>query len=617
MRRLPDGIRNSGRTRHTKTASILAATALFFAAPLMTAAAQTAPENLRINLEPAKPGIRSVLIDKKYKPIISRDDEGVVIDTIGSAPGLPDCTVTLEITLENSRVLHRDADICTGDTVVVDVKSGGASVSASRVVGGTTGPVAPSREPAPESAPVITAQPSQPQQQSSSPQPSENTTGQQRQSDANQTSGSDTLLKPLEPARDPIAAPSDLPSIVQESLARQSAGSAAAAGEVTISPSGDRTWHAETGTGPGDLSQLIHGVPGTNDTDFRAYCRTQSGDATVVFSQTNRNVRDGVSHPVRISAADFSRTYDAVGSPMNNQTGQSYPQITLPMSDPLWQELVRQREITVEVQGLPPYQVSLKGSASPVKRFMTVCSQAQQIISDNPIGGYPDTEPGADLSCNELGRVRSPQGANAPGQIVFRNTGQTPVSVYWIDYNGNERHYARLMPGQILEQQTFNGHAWLVRGANGQCRGIYVSRTPYREVYLTGPASVSGPVQPQGNFPPHAPYGTQPGRPIAPGPIPPANIGGSLNQPASLARPGAAGRVADYLCTAGVDLNVRFSPDGRTATVAEMGYGVFTLTRQGGEGSFNYAGQGYMLKGHLQNATWSRPGQRDVFCAKR
>ena len=40
-------------------------------------------KRVRINVEPAEPGIRSITVDKKYRPIISRDDKGVVIDTHG------------------------------------------------------------------------------------------------------------------------------------------------------------------------------------------------------------------------------------------------------------------------------------------------------------------------------------------------------------------------------------------------------------------------------------------------------------------------------------------------------------------------------------------------------
>ncbi|MEM8704013.1 MAG: hypothetical protein AAGF82_19485, partial [Pseudomonadota bacterium] len=103
------------------------------------AVAQSVPETVRINVQPADPGIRSITVDKKYRPIISRDDKGVVIDTMGSDNTLPGCDVKLEVTLENSRVLHRDANLCSGSTLVVDVTSDGKPGATARVVGASSG----------------------------------------------------------------------------------------------------------------------------------------------------------------------------------------------------------------------------------------------------------------------------------------------------------------------------------------------------------------------------------------------------------------------------------------------------------------------------------------------
>jgi len=103
------------------------------------------------------------------------------------------------------------------------------------------------------------------------------------------------------------------------------------------------------------------------------------------------------------------------------------------------------------------------------------------------------------------------------------------------------------------------------------------------------------------------------------GPIPPGNVGGSFDSPVQpQGTPQAvSGSVADYLCTAGIDLHVTFSADGQSATVAEMGYGTITLAKVRGGSSMHFASEGHVLQGQLQNTTWTRPGLRDVFCAKR
>jgi hypothetical protein len=369
---------------------------------------------------------------------------------------------------------------------------------------------------------------------------------------------------------------------------------------------------SEPGGQPGSISVLQHTMPQTDNRDFRADCTTQSGFAKITFQQAPAGLQEGMPQAIRITAGDYSGAFNAFGSSNANEAGVSLPEVNIEMTDPLWEAMIRQSELSIAVEGLQPYQVSLKGSANPVRLFVATCSLPQQIVGDGAFG----QDPGSDLSCNELGRVRSVE-AVRPGQIVFRNSGQQAVEVHWVDYRGGERPYARLEPGQILEQQTYISHAWTVRGANGECRGIYVTQSPYREVVIgasggfgNNNGGFGGGFDNQGGF-----QGDQFGNGVPSGPVPPGSIGAG-NQP-NFQQQAASTNVADYLCTAGIDLNVVFSPDGSTATVAEMGYGAVTLQRFGSANTFHYEGQGHILKGQLQNATWSRPGLRDVFCARR
>ncbi|WP_417687280.1 hypothetical protein [Roseibium sp.] len=579
---------------------------------LSVALAQTPPETLRINVEPAKPGIRSITIDKKYRPIISRDDAGVVIDTMGSASSLPPCEVQLEVTLENSRVLHRSADICSGDTLVVDVASDGKPGSA-RIVGTSGSAVSAQRTPAAPAATTLTqTQPSTTLAPVEAPENNglDPVSGQSNRADPATADApapqEESVLKPLErvdidggqPGNNDLGATPD-----------QFGNGISGQNGFLVSPSEDRVWNTTTGFGANSRTDLTHGVPETDDIDFRAACLSQSGQATLVFSQTSPSVSEGISETVNVSAGDFSASYSAIGGSTNNQYGQSFPQVVLPMTDPLWQALIAQSELTVQVAGIAPYTVSLKGSAQPVRLFIATCAQPQTIIGeDGGLNGAGQViAANSDVSCGEIGRITSLEGTR-PGQIVFRNTSQEAVDIHWIDYNGGERVYARLQPGQLLDQQTFVSHAWLVRSAAGQCLGIYVTRTPYREVVISGGGQATETQQPGFGLPTE----TLPAGPIPPGSIGdrPSDRGGWDQSSFSPDR-----QAVNYLCSAGVDLNVSFSPDGSTATVAEMGFGVFTLTRIGSPSSFHYEAQGYVLKGQIANTTWSRPGLRDVFCA--
>lgn len=649
-----------------KQARIAAGTALVLLAATSAVLAQTPPETLRIQVKPADPGIRSISIDGRYRPIISRDDSGVVIDTLGSSDKPPACSVQLEVTLENSRVLNRSAEICSGGTLIVDVDSDGKPGTA-RVVGEGTGAV---------SAPATTSQPpavtsvpdrqdtAAPAAQTQSPtetpaasqavteptEPRQNATPQETaKPETQQTPDSQNgILKPLETVETPIdeqrttpKSEEDFSKMVGDSLNRHKDGNGPAATSptggrsVTVAPSEDRAWQTEPGNQSGAPTYLTHGVPQTDDIDFRAACRTQSGQATIVFAQTSASTAEGVTEPVSISAGSFSMTYSATGSSANNQYGQSFPQITLPMTDPLWQTLIQESTISVKIQGTPAYTVSLKGSAKPVRLFVATCSEAQTIVEDGSSGfgdpnGFGGSGPGdqfpvhfvADFSCADAGRVRSQEGERG-GQIVFKNNSARSVDINWIGYNGEVRHFATLQPGQLLNQQTFVTHAWLVQETGGRCLGIVVSRTPYREVDISGgrpttqapPPRFNAPNYPENNTfgapPAGSPFGGLDGR------LPPANIGGgpqTLNAPIS---PANSTQFADYLCTGGVDLHVSFSPDRSVATVAEIGRQPLSLPRLGGASQFAYGSNGFSLQGSLQNATWSRPGQRDVFCAKR
>ncbi|MBO0347198.1 hypothetical protein J0X15_18360 [Roseibium sp. CAU 1637] len=658
------------RPRNNRASRLLFSAAASAVLLLATAAqAQTPPETLRIQVKPVKPGIRSVTIDGRYRPIISRDDAGVVIDTLGSADSLPPCSVELQVTLENSRVLNRSADLCSGDTLLVDVGSDGKPAGA-RVIGGSEGavpsptkqatPAAETRKSDPSSTPAQSAtRPQPPRDQDpatadeSGPAMGQAPATRDQLTEKKTKGDGGTLLKPLEKVDTPIdntpesaKSSQDLNTIVGESLNRHrpkqdgSTKSPASGDAVTVGQAENRVWESDPGSQPGDRSYLTHGVSQTDDIDFRAACLTQSGQATIVFAQTSPSTSEGVTEPVSLSAGAFSMTYTAVGSSSNNQYGQSFPQVTLPLTDPLWQSLISESQLKVQIQGTPAYSVSLKGSATPVRLFVATCSEPQRIVGEDPANGFgtePSGFPGqpggsgpgrtaADLSCSEAGRVRSLQGERN-GQIVFQNNSTRPVDVNWIGYDGNTRHFATLEPGQMLNQPTFVTHAWLVRETNGPCLGIFVSRSPYREVSITGGQRFEQPqTQPfnQNNngfgAPPPAPGFD--GGPA--GPLPPADIGGPRPLGSSSgfgngnSNAGFANvRVADYLCDAGVDLRVTFSPDQSQVTIAQMGAQQVTLPRLGAASSFAYGREGFLFQGQPGNTTWSRPGQRDVFCSLR
>jgi hypothetical protein len=54
-------------------------------------------------------------------------------------------------------------------------------------------------------------------------------------------------------------------------------------------------------------------------------------------------------------------------------------------------------------------------------------------------------------------------GDAAASQIRFVNVRTRPVDLVWIAFDGSERPYASLEPGQEMIQPTFVAHRWLVK----------------------------------------------------------------------------------------------------------------------------------------------------------
>ena len=59
--------------------------------------------------------------------------------------------------------------------------------------------------------------------------------------------------------------------------------------------------------------------------------------------------------------------------------------------------------------------------------------------------------------------------------IVFVNDTVEAFSYHWIDFNGNERYYGSVGPGESISQHTFPGHVWAVKDASARTFAIFVA----------------------------------------------------------------------------------------------------------------------------------------------
>lgn len=58
-------------------------------------------------------------------------------------------------------------------------------------------------------------------------------------------------------------------------------------------------------------------------------------------------------------------------------------------------------------------------------------------------------------------------GDAAPSFIRFINGRPRPVKIVWLAFDGSERPYATVAPGQEIVQPTFVAHRWLVKDGLG------------------------------------------------------------------------------------------------------------------------------------------------------
>jgi VHL beta domain len=70
-------------------------------------------------------------------------------------------------------------------------------------------------------------------------------------------------------------------------------------------------------------------------------------------------------------------------------------------------------------------------------------------------------------------------------QIKFVNNLDVLVNIYWKDFNGDERFYNKLFPGESYEQRTFESHPWIIRSDDsGKVLLVVVATRKAQVVYI-------------------------------------------------------------------------------------------------------------------------------------
>ena len=71
-------------------------------------------------------------------------------------------------------------------------------------------------------------------------------------------------------------------------------------------------------------------------------------------------------------------------------------------------------------------------------------------------------------SCDSLGQWASTNSAT-PAKLHIANRSREPVSIDWIDHDGERRAYLRLAPMQAVHQPSFVTHTWVASSGTGRC----------------------------------------------------------------------------------------------------------------------------------------------------
>ncbi len=57
--------------------------------------------------------------------------------------------------------------------------------------------------------------------------------------------------------------------------------------------------------------------------------------------------------------------------------------------------------------------------------------------------------------------------------VLLVNGTETEIASYWIDYEGKEKSYGRIAPGDFVNHQTYVGHVWLIKDVNSRNLAVF------------------------------------------------------------------------------------------------------------------------------------------------
>lgn len=121
---------------------------------------------------------------------------------------------------------------------------------------------------------------------------------------------------------------------------------------------------------------LVHGTPETDDIDFFAQCTPGSGQIEVQFQHTIPLAKEKDSVLISLKTRRFAESFAGTMGPLDEEAGAPLPHLDIPVGSGLWNRMARDNELQINIAGYAAYNVSLKGSARPVRNFVRACNKA-------------------------------------------------------------------------------------------------------------------------------------------------------------------------------------------------------------------------------------------------
>jgi len=182
---------------------------------------------------------------------------------------------------------------------------------------------------------------------------------------------------------------------------------------------------------------VIYGVPRSERGDFTASCRPGGRDITVGILRPMPGGQVGEPLPISLGAGALARTYRAVASPIVNVAAGPHPQFKTTPADALWQALIHEKVLVVQVGQAPPFSIPLQGSGQAIKPFLAACAGAPPPPPAAAGGPPPPPAAAAGPPPVVAGGPSAPPGPPPGGGLPYQCSDGSTLSIRWDNRQGS------------------------------------------------------------------------------------------------------------------------------------------------------------------------------------